>query len=188
MATTYKDIKAQIADLEKKAIEARKAEIANVVSDCKSKIKEYDLTPADLFPASALGAKPVKTKTDKPVSPAKFMDPKTGNTWTGKGKPPKWIAGAKSRDGFLIATVEKTLAEKAATKAGKAAGKTLATKPAAKVAAKVVAKTGTTAKKVAAKPAAKKPAAKVVAKSAAAAAPSAPAAAPEAVAAPVAGE
>ncbi|MFP3741092.1 H-NS family nucleoid-associated regulatory protein, partial [Burkholderia sp. SIMBA_019] len=33
--------------------------------------------------------------------PAKYQDPKTGNTWSGRGKPPKWIVG-KNRERFLI--------------------------------------------------------------------------------------
>ena len=33
---------------------------------------------------------------------AKFRDPKSGKTWTGRGKPPLWIAGAKDRQAFLI--------------------------------------------------------------------------------------
>ncbi|WP_282892473.1 H-NS family nucleoid-associated regulatory protein, partial [Xanthobacter autotrophicus] len=32
---------------------------------------------------------------------AKYLDPNSGATWTGRGKPPAWIAG-KDRDQFLI--------------------------------------------------------------------------------------
>lgn len=31
----------------------------------------------------------------------KYRDPATGNTWTGRGKPPRWLAG-KDRDAFKI--------------------------------------------------------------------------------------
>jgi DNA-binding protein H-NS len=33
--------------------------------------------------------------------PPKFRDPATGNTWSGRGKPPHWIAG-KDRQSFAI--------------------------------------------------------------------------------------
>jgi DNA-binding protein H-NS len=31
----------------------------------------------------------------------KYRDPESGSTWSGRGKPPKWIAG-QDRDSFLI--------------------------------------------------------------------------------------
>ena len=31
-----------------------------------------------------------------------YRDPKSGKTWTGRGKPPNWIAKAKDRSAFLI--------------------------------------------------------------------------------------
>jgi len=38
--------------------------------------------------------------------PPKYRHPETGDTWTGRGKPPKWITAAeaegKKRDDFLI--------------------------------------------------------------------------------------
>ena len=43
----------------------------------------------------AKGRKPIGK-----VAP-KYRDPATGDTWTGRGKAPRWIAG-KNRDDFLI--------------------------------------------------------------------------------------
>ena len=34
--------------------------------------------------------------------PAKYLDPKTGATWSGRGPAPVWLAGAKDRAKFLI--------------------------------------------------------------------------------------
>ncbi|WP_322048072.1 H-NS family nucleoid-associated regulatory protein, partial [Paraburkholderia sp. J67] len=36
------------------------------------------------------------------ASPAKYQDPKSGATWSGRGRAPDWIKGAKNRDRFLI--------------------------------------------------------------------------------------
>ncbi|WP_269505056.1 H-NS family nucleoid-associated regulatory protein [Burkholderia sp. IMCC1007] len=83
--------------------------------------------------------------------PPLYRDPKTGATWSGRGRAPAWLAGAKDRSKFLIAKADVT----AAGPTAKAAKKSAAAK---KVSSKKVA-----AKKVAAKkgaPVAKKAAAK----------------------------
>ncbi|MFM0338760.1 H-NS histone family protein [Paraburkholderia fungorum] len=94
----YADLKAQIARLQAQADEARRTEIDNVVADIRQKIAEYGLTAQDLgFAVAAKRGRPPK----KAPLPAKYQDPKSGNTWSGRGKPPKWIAG-KNRERFLI--------------------------------------------------------------------------------------
>jgi DNA-binding protein H-NS len=94
----YADLKAQIVKLQAQAEEARRTEIDNVVADIRQKIAEYGLTAQDLgFAVAAKRGRPPK----KAPLPAKYQDPKSGNTWSGRGKPPKWIAG-KNRERFLI--------------------------------------------------------------------------------------
>jgi DNA-binding protein H-NS len=94
----YADLKVQIAKLQAQAEEARRTEIDNVVADIRQKIAEYGLTAQDLgFAVAAKRGRPPK----KAPLPAKYQDPKSGNTWSGRGKPPKWIAG-KNRERFLI--------------------------------------------------------------------------------------
>ncbi|ABE32819.1 H-NS histone family protein [Paraburkholderia xenovorans LB400] len=94
----YADLKAQIAKLQAQAEEARRTEIDNVIADIRQKIAEYGLTAQDLgFAVAAKRGRPPK----KAPLPAKYQDPKSGNTWSGRGKPPKWIVG-KNRERFLI--------------------------------------------------------------------------------------
>jgi DNA-binding protein H-NS len=94
----YADLKVQIAKLQAQADEARRTEVGNVVADMRQKIAEYGLTAQDLgFAVAAKRGRPPK----KAPLPARYQDPKSGNTWSGRGKPPKWIAG-KNRDRFLI--------------------------------------------------------------------------------------
>ncbi|WP_338069350.1 H-NS family nucleoid-associated regulatory protein [Paraburkholderia phosphatilytica] len=38
----------------------------------------------------------------KGPQPAKYRDPKTGASWSGRGPAPAWLAGAKDRSKFLI--------------------------------------------------------------------------------------
>jgi DNA-binding protein H-NS len=108
---TYTQIQAEIAKLEKQANAARKGEVAGVVKKIKEAIAAYGLTAQDLgFSAGNAATKaPAKraakaSKSGKPttVGVAKYRDPASGKTWTGRGKPPDWIKGAKNRDQFLI--------------------------------------------------------------------------------------
>jgi DNA-binding protein H-NS len=97
--------------------------------------------------------------------PAKYRDPKTGATWSGRGPAPAWLAGAKDRTKFLIdavstgdATQGRVKSKASKSKAAKANGALLPTKPSAKSSA--VRKTAVARK--AATPTAKKRAARKV--------------------------
>jgi len=95
----YAELKAQIAKLQAQADEARRVEVANVISEIKQKITEFGLGAQDLgFAEAARRGRPPK----KAPLPPKYQDPKTGKTWSGRGKPPKWIVG-KNRERFLMA-------------------------------------------------------------------------------------
>src|SRR5262249_42001797 len=48
--------------------------------------------------------------------PPKYMNPATGETWSGHARPPRWIAGVKDRTRFLIDNGN--AARKAEVKAG----------------------------------------------------------------------
>jgi DNA-binding protein H-NS len=104
---TYSAIKAEIAKLEKQAQALRKTEVAGVIAKIKEAIAAYALTAADLglgrgAKAARTGAAKPGKKTSTTIGVAKYRDPKTGKTWTGRGKPPAWIAGVKNRDAYLI--------------------------------------------------------------------------------------
>lgn len=93
--TTYKDLLAQRAALEAQIEAARKSELSDAVKKVRSLIEEFGLTEADVF-------KKTTQKTGKTVEP-KYQNEQTSETWTGRGKPPKWIAD-KDREQFLIKT------------------------------------------------------------------------------------
>ena len=105
--TTYADVKKQIAQLEKKAADLRKVEVAKAVADIREQMAKYELTVDDIAPGKSSkvrkpAARGAKVKVAKP---AKYMDPKSGKTWTGHGKAPGWITAATKagrRDDFLI--------------------------------------------------------------------------------------
>lgn len=96
---TYKELKAQAEALLQQAETARRAEIAAVVAEIQARMKEYGITLADLKG----GVK--KTKARGTVA-AKYRNPATGESWSGRGRSPKWLADAlakgRARDEFLV--------------------------------------------------------------------------------------
>ncbi|MFM0132772.1 H-NS family nucleoid-associated regulatory protein [Paraburkholderia sediminicola] len=94
--------------------------------------------------SKAVGATSTKGQPKGP-QPAKYRDPKSGATWSGRGPAPTWLAGAKDRTKFLIDGVNGVADSTAASKP-----KTVAKKPATKtaVAKKEPAKKLVAAKKV----------------------------------------
>jgi hypothetical protein len=102
--------------------------------------------------------------------PAKYLDPKTGATWSGRGPAPTWLAAAKDRSKFLIAGADVGSADAGSAKvAGKkasaktvAAKKAAATKPTAKKAPAKKAVTAKTADRKVTVKATQKPAGKKV--------------------------
>lgn len=101
---TYQAVRAQIAKLEREAEELRRQELKNIIAQVRQAIADYGLTAADLGLAGR-GRKAVGRQARaarRTVGEAKYRDPKSGQTWTGRGRPPAWIAQAKNRDAFLI--------------------------------------------------------------------------------------
>jgi DNA-binding protein H-NS len=92
---TYKDLQSQIEKLQKQAEQARDKEVASVVAQIRSMMTDYGIQATDL----GLTARR-KRKSGTPAAP-KFQNPQTGETWTGRGRAPKWIDG-KDRTKFAI--------------------------------------------------------------------------------------
>ena len=95
---TYKELLKQQEALALQVEEARKREISDTVTKVRQMVSEFGLTERDVFPS---GRKSGGTSTGGKVAP-KYRDPATGQTWTGRGKAPKWIDG-KDRSKYLIA-------------------------------------------------------------------------------------
>ncbi|KGW18037.1 H-NS histone family protein [Burkholderia pseudomallei] len=94
---TYLELKAQADALAQQAEEARLAELDAIVSAIREQVAEYGITPEQIFGRRRSDA----ANPRAPIAP-KYRDPKTGATWSGRGKAPQWIAGAKNRNRFLI--------------------------------------------------------------------------------------
>lgn len=99
MTTSYKDLLQQREALEQAIAEARQREISVAVQKVRELVSEFGLSAHDVFPSGRV-SKVAGTKTVNKVAP-KYRDPSTGQTWTGRGKAPKWIEG-RNRDQFAI--------------------------------------------------------------------------------------
>lgn len=102
--STYAELKAQAEKLFQEAESMRKQELAAVIAEIKAKMKEFNLTAADLGGVASTGVrKAAKSKSD--ASP-KYRGP-NGELWAGGlGRKPQWVnavlAEGKSLDDFLI--------------------------------------------------------------------------------------
>lgn len=164
-------IKKQIAALEAEAAKIAQAETAAAIAKVKEIMASFGLTAEHLGLAAIRGKRgPSKKSTPKRpgAGTPKYADPKTGKTWSGLGRVPAWIAGAKNRDAFLV-DKSGLQASEPAPKAPRAPSKTAtktvkAAKPAAKKSA-LASKKAAAAVAAPATPAAKKrPAAKKASK------------------------
>ncbi|MXN79617.1 H-NS histone family protein [Burkholderia sp. 4701] len=98
---TYSDVKAQIDALQAEAEALRAEELEAVIADVRAKVTEYGLTEQDVFGRKRTPRAKGGPAT-KSASVPKYRDPKTGATWSGKGRAPGWISKARNRDRFLI--------------------------------------------------------------------------------------
>ena len=117
-ASQRRKLEKEIVRLQKQAAALEHKERAPVITGIVKTMREYDITPEDIDAAfnrkrRAVAPKapkaPAKSASPAPVRspvPPKYRNPETNATWSGRGKPPRWISDAesegKSRDSFLI--------------------------------------------------------------------------------------
>lgn len=97
MTNSYHELLKQRDALDLQIQQARAREIADAVAKVRQTVAEYGLTAADVFPS---GRRARSAAPAGKVAP-KYRNPATGQTWTGRGKPPKWIQG-QDRAQFAI--------------------------------------------------------------------------------------
>lgn len=95
--TTYRELQAELQRLHQQAEKVRRDEFVAAIDQIRALIVEYQLLPSDL------GFKPERAgKAQAGKIPAKYRDPQSGATWSGRGRPPHWLDG-KDRSAFRIA-------------------------------------------------------------------------------------
>lgn len=97
---SFSAVQAQIAKLQEEAAALRAEEVGAVLAKIREQVAQYGLTTEDVFGRQRGPRKPAAAP--KAPAAAKYRDPKTGATWSGKGRAPAWIASAKNRERYLI--------------------------------------------------------------------------------------
>ena len=91
MTQSLKELLAAKAALDMEIAKARTSAADAALSKVQKLVTDFGFTQQQVFPYI-----PEKTS-----APAKYRDPATGATWTGRGKPPNWIKD-QEREDFLI--------------------------------------------------------------------------------------
>ncbi|WP_354682616.1 H-NS histone family protein [Cupriavidus necator] len=99
---TYQELMAQKQALEAQIEQARANEVESVIEQIRGLMTQYGLAPEDIAPRRGRGrpAGAASTSTEKASLPPKYLDPKTGKTWSGRGRAPAWLGKRPER--FLI--------------------------------------------------------------------------------------
>ncbi|SPB13270.1 histone family protein nucleoid-structuring protein H-NS [Caballeronia novacaledonica] len=116
--STLESIQARIEALQAKAdaLIARKSE--SVLQKIHELMSSHGLTISDIEQYSGTRKKAGKSTAAKKQGTVAYQDPKTGATWSGRGRAPGWIANAKDRSKFAVGA--SAPATKAKGKAGAA--------------------------------------------------------------------
>ena len=91
---TVAELIAQKAELEKQIADAQREEKAGAIAQVKALMAQHGLTAADLV--SSRGPAPSRSAGPKAGGKvaAKYRDPATGNSWSGRGLKPNWLKAA----------------------------------------------------------------------------------------------
>ena len=90
MTLSLADLLAQKDAIERQIRDAQSSQRSEAIATIRTLMAQHGLTAADLAakPATAKGA-----RSGSKVA-AKYRDPQSGATWTGRGLKPKWLAAA----------------------------------------------------------------------------------------------
>jgi DNA-binding protein H-NS len=89
---SLQELLAQKADIERQISDARRQERSDAIAKVRALMAEQGLTAADLVAKTTASGRTSSTSGRKVA--AKYRDPETGQTWTGRGLKPKWLASA----------------------------------------------------------------------------------------------
>ncbi|MEO8938274.1 MAG: H-NS histone family protein [Burkholderiaceae bacterium] len=92
--STYQELKTEIEQLKVQAEQARLEEVAAALEEIRTLIITYQILPSDL------GFTMPGKRAAGPVA-ARYRDPVSGATWSGRGRTPRWLDG-KDRAAFAI--------------------------------------------------------------------------------------
>ncbi|OYU46327.1 MAG: histone family protein nucleoid-structuring protein H-NS [Burkholderiales bacterium PBB4] len=104
LSTQKEQLLQQLAAIDKQLAELQSERRQEVIAQVKTLMAQYGLTAADLAGAST--ARAAKAPKEASKVAAKYRDPASGSTWSGRGLKPRWltaaIAAGKTVEDFAI--------------------------------------------------------------------------------------
>ncbi|WP_175914428.1 H-NS family nucleoid-associated regulatory protein [Burkholderia metallica] len=91
-ALTLQSLQSELRELDLQLAQAKSAEKKAALATFKEQVAQYGITQQEVL--SALGYIQTKPKH----APAKYYDPSTGRSWSGRGPRPKWLEGKDLND------------------------------------------------------------------------------------------
>ena len=102
----YDRIMQQINDLRARADELRHQQRSQALRHILDVMRQHDITIEEIQ-SGKIGRSHAKRTTSATKAPAKYADPVSGATWTGRGRKPAWVVQAlnsgKTLDDLRIA-------------------------------------------------------------------------------------
>lgn len=99
-------IESQIQKLKDEARALQERHRGPAMENILKAMQEYEITPDEINNAWRSAQKTARRGQARTPVPPKYRNPATGQTWSGRGRMPRWLSEAKerghSRDDFLI--------------------------------------------------------------------------------------
>ncbi|RQZ20471.1 H-NS histone family protein [Burkholderia sp. Bp9017] len=100
--SSYRELLNQLHNLTAEVEAARLAEFQRVVEDMRATAAAYKITAQDIFPPSAEDSSASGRAISRGRTGAKYRNPHTGATWSGRGRKPHWLRNVADLGKFLI--------------------------------------------------------------------------------------
>lgn len=107
------DLKKQLASLTAE-LESRQKNIRHELkAEFEARLAEADLAITDLYPELAKAGKGKKGPSSRDAVAAKYRNPHGSDTWSGRGRPPRWVVEIMDSNGLDIDAFKASSAYKA---------------------------------------------------------------------------
>jgi DNA-binding protein H-NS len=82
------ELLAQKAALDEQIARLKREERSKAVEEVRALVEAYEISADEIFAVNAR-----KPRSTKATVAAKYRNPETGETWSGRGRSPKWLEG-----------------------------------------------------------------------------------------------
>lgn len=107
------DLKKQLAALTAE-LESRQKNIRHELkAEFDARLAEADLAITDLYPELAKGGKAKRVASGREAVAAKYRNPHGAETWSGRGRAPRWVVEIMNAEGLDIDAFKASSAYKA---------------------------------------------------------------------------